>query len=91
MFPNWSVTNFIHLIELSLEEYEITAGLWLFVNQTSFKLFKSVNDFEEIAMVKEEVEVFTFRLLYNSFNWDKQSFLIKVLFEIIRSISLKSK
>lgn len=71
MFPDGSVTNFIHLVELSLEKYEIATSLWLFINHTSFKLLKSVNDFEEVSMVKEEVKVFAFRLLYDSFNWEE--------------------
>jgi hypothetical protein len=53
---------------LSFEQNEITASLGLLVDHTFFELLKSVDNFEEIAMVKEEPEISAFTFSNNSFN-----------------------
>jgi hypothetical protein len=68
VLPDTSVADLVHLIQLSLEQNEITASLGLLVDHTFFELLKSVDNFKEIAMVKEEPEISAFTFSDNSFN-----------------------
>lgn len=57
MLPDTSVANFVHLVELTFENNKFSSFLGLSVNHTLFKLLKSVNDFEKVAVIEEKVEV----------------------------------
>jgi hypothetical protein len=78
------------LVELSLENDELTPLLRLPVNHASFKLLESVHDFEEIAVIEEEAKVFSFGFLDNCLNGEKQCVLIEVGLEVRGSVSLQS-
>lgn len=57
MLPDTSVANFVHLVELTFENNKVSSFLGLSVNHALFKLLKSVNDFEKVAVVEEKVKV----------------------------------
>jgi hypothetical protein len=82
------VTHLVHLVELALENDELTPLLRLPVNHASFKFLKSVYDFEEVTVVEEEAEVLSFSLLDYCLNGEKQCVLIEVGLEVCGSVRL---
>jgi hypothetical protein len=51
VFPDTPVANFVHLVELTLENNKFSSFLGLSVYHTLFKLLKSVNNLEEVAVI----------------------------------------
>ena len=71
MLPDTSVANFVHLVELPFENNKVSSFLGLSVNHTLFKLLKSVNDFEKVAVIEEKVKVLLLGFLHDCLNWEK--------------------
>ena len=72
-----SILDLVKLIELSFKNHEISSWLWVQVNNIALKLFESVNNFEEVLMCKEKLEVFLVYFLNNLLHWIKVSILIE--------------
>ena len=51
VLPHRTMLNLIHLVELALEQDEISTRLRLFVHQVVLELFECVHNFEEVAVV----------------------------------------
>jgi hypothetical protein len=82
------VTHLVHLVELALENDELTPLLRLPVNHASLKFLKSVYDFEEVTVVEEEAKVLSFSLLDYCLNREKQCVLIEIGLEICGGVRL---
>lgn len=76
------VAHLVHLVELALENNELTPLLRLPVNHASLKFLESVYDFEEVTVVEEEAKVLSFSLLDYCLNGEKQCVLIEVGLEV---------
>lgn len=90
VLPDGSMAHLVHLVELALEQNEVTAGLRLAVHHALFELLEGVDDLEEVSVVKEEIEVLDLGLLDDGLNWDEQSVLVEVGFELRVAVSLQS-
>lgn len=64
MFVDWSVLDFVHLVELSFEEGEILGSRRGSVQHTSLEFLESVHHFQEVAVLQEKLEVFLVVFLY---------------------------
>ena len=82
------VTHLVHLVELALENDELTPLLRLPVNHASLKFLKSVYDFEEVTVVEEEAKVLSFSLLDYCLNGEKQCVLIEIGLEVCGGVRL---
>jgi len=91
MFIHRPVLDLIDLEKLSFKNDEISTLLSIKINNLFLKLFKSVNDFEEVSIFKEEAIVSLFDSFDNFFNWIEKSILIKVCFESTMLELLKSE
>jgi hypothetical protein len=91
MFIYRPVLDLIDLEKLSFKNDEISTLLSIKINNLFLKLFKSVNDFEEVSIFKEEAIVSLFDSFDNFFNWIEKSILIKVCFESTMLELLKSE
>ena len=52
-----TVGDFVHLVELSLEQYKLLSGRRCLVNAPLLELFEGVDNFKEVALGQEELEV----------------------------------
>ena len=91
MFIYRPVLDLIDLEKLSFKNDEISTLLSIKINNLFLKLFKSVNDFEEVSIFKDAAIVSLFDSFDNFFNWIEKSILIKVCFESTMLELLKSE
>jgi len=57
MLIDRSILNLIELIELSFENHEISSCLSIQINDVALEFLYSVNNFEEVLMAQEELEI----------------------------------
>ena len=67
MLVDASVLNFIHGIELSLEEDEFTGSWGILVQDVILELFKSINNLKEVSVSQEELVILDLSFLYSMF------------------------
>jgi len=91
MFINRSVLDLVKLIELTLKDHEITSRLRIQVDNIALELFNSINNFQEVLMSKEELEVFLINFFDDLFNRIKVSILIEELLQILMRVFLQLK
>ena len=84
-----SVTDFVELIQLSLEDDELAAILTLEVNITGLILLEGINDLVEVLVFEEESEVLGRNLSLEVLKRDGERVLIEVLLESTMLISLQ--
>lgn len=78
-----TVGDFVHLVELSLEQYKLLSGRRCLVNAPLLELFEGVDNFKEVALGQEELEVMSSSFFNDSLYWDQESFLVKVSFQFV--------
>jgi len=78
-----TVGDFVHLVELSLEQYKLLSGRRCLVNAPLLELFEGVDNFKEVALGQEELEVMGSSFFNDSLYWDQESFLVKVSFQFV--------
>jgi len=78
-----TVGDFVHLVELSLEQYKLLSGRRCLVNAPLLELFEGVDNFKEVALGQEELEVVSSSFFNDSLYWDQESFLVKVSFQFV--------
>lgn len=71
--------DFVHGVEVSLEEDEIVGSWAVLVEDVVLELLESVSDLEEILLLQEEVEILGRNLLDDGLNWVEEGILVKVL------------
>ena len=64
MLVDTTVLYFIHGIELSLEDNEVTCLGRVLIKHVLLELIESIDDLEEVALSKEEFEILEVCLLY---------------------------
>ena len=64
MLFDGTVLNLVHLVELALEHNELLSLLRLGVDDALLVLLESVDNLEEVALLKKEAEVLRFSLFY---------------------------
>ena len=84
------VLDFIELIQLSLENVKVTTFLRVEVNIHILIFFECVHDFIELWLTQEQAIVSQDNTFSDLVSWHAQSFLIKVFFEGLLTIRLKS-
>ena len=89
MFINRSVLDLVKLIELTLKDHEITSRLRIQVDNIALELFNGINNFQEVLMSKEELEVFLINFFDDLFNRIKVSILIEELLQILMRVFLQ--
>ena len=70
--------DLINLVKLSFENDEVSSLLRIKINNLLFKLFKSVNDLEEVSVIQEEAIVSLFDSLDDFFDWVQEGVLVEV-------------
>ena len=85
------VLDLIQLIQLPLENVKVTAFLRIQVNIHILIFFERIYDFIELRLTQEQTIVFQDNTSFNLISWHTKSFLIKVLFQGLLTIRLKSK
>ena len=79
MFPNRSILNLVHLVELFLEHNEVFSLWRLFVEHAILELFESVHNLQEVSLTQEELEIFLTCLIQDSVHWEQKCSLFEVL------------
>lgn len=64
MFIDWAVLDFVHGVELSLEQHELLSTGRVLVEETIFEFLQSVHNLQEVALLEEEFEILQRCLLY---------------------------
>ena len=81
MLLDRSVLDFIKLIELSLENDEVTTSLSIKIDNLMLELFESIYDLKEILVSEEESVIAVFNFGDDILNWEEECILIKVILE----------
>jgi len=81
MLLDRSVLDFIKLIELSLENNEVTTSLRIKINNLLLELFESIYDLKEILVCEEESIIAFINFLDDLLDWEEECILIKVILE----------
>ena len=56
--------DFVHGVELSLEQHELLGTGRVLVEETIFEFLQSIHNLEEVALLEEEFEILQRCLLY---------------------------
>jgi len=67
------------LIQLPLENNEVSSSLSVKVNNGGLEFLKSVNNLKEVFVLQEESVISLTNLVDNGFNWEKHGILVEVL------------
>ena len=81
MLLDRSILDFIKLIELSLENDEVTTSLGIKIDNLLLELFESINDLKEILVCQEESVIAVINFGDDLLNWEEECILIKVILE----------
>jgi len=84
-----TVGDFVHLVELSLEQYKLLSGRRCLVNAPLLELFEGIDNFKEVISLQEESVVSFIDSSNNFFDWEHKSILIKVSFQLFVAIFFK--
>lgn len=81
MLLDRSVLDFIKLVELSLENDEVTTSLRIKINNLMLELFKGIHDLKEILLREEELIIALTDFANDLLDWEEQCILIKIILE----------
>lgn len=81
MLLHRSVLDFIKLVELSLENDEVTTSLSIKINNLLLEFFEGIYDLKEILVGEEESVIAVTDFGDDLLNWEEQCILIKVILE----------
>ena len=81
MLLDRSVLDFIKLVELSLENDEVTTSLRIKINNLMLELFKGIHDLKEILLSQEELVIALTDFANDLLDWEEQCILIKIILE----------